>query len=153
MEKQPANSKLRLGRHSGAYHVYLITTVTQGRFPVFSSFEYSRLLVMHMQALERSGHVQSLAFVVMPDHLHWLLRLYPGYRLEAVMKLLKGRSAAGINRLRRGSGKLWQDGYHDHALRQEEDMVGIARYIVMNPVRAGLVRSVREYPHWDAVWL
>ncbi len=153
MEKQAANARLRQGRHSGAHHVYLITAVTHGRNPVFSSFEYSRFLVRQMRALECSGHVQSLAFVVMPDHLHWLFQLYPGYRLEAVLKLLKGRSATGINRLRGLRGKLWQDGYHDHAVRQEEDVAGIARYIVMNPVRAGLVKSVREYPHWDAVWL
>ncbi len=27
-----------------------------------------------------------------------------------------------------------------------------ARYIIANPVRAGLVYSVRDYPYWDAVW-
>ena len=34
-----------------------------------------------------------------------------------------------------------------------EDLVGVARYIVANPVRAGLVNRVGEYPYWDAVWL
>jgi REP element-mobilizing transposase RayT len=47
----------------------------------------------------------------------------------------------------------WQEGFHDHALRREEDLRDIARYIVLNPVRAGLVRNIREYPLWDAVWL
>jgi hypothetical protein len=37
-------------------------------------------------------------------------------------------------------------------IRREEDLVSIARYIVANPLRAGIVKSVREYPHWDAVW-
>jgi len=56
---------------------------------------------------------------------------------------------------RRGNAPkaIWQAGYHDHALRKEEDIRDVARYIVMNPVRAGLVRSVREYPLWDAKWL
>ena len=35
----------------------------------------------------------------------------------------------------------------------DEDLVAVARYIVANPVRAGLVKNVRDYPHWDAVWL
>jgi REP element-mobilizing transposase RayT len=48
---------------------------------------------------------------------------------------------------------IWQDGYHDHALRSEENLQDAARYIVMNPVRAGLVESIREYPLWDAKWL
>jgi len=51
------------------------------------------------------------------------------------------------------SHPIWQDGYHDHALRAEESLEDVARYIVMNPVRAGLVKSVREYPLWDAKWL
>ncbi|MFP3408382.1 transposase, partial [Pseudomonas sp. SIMBA_065] len=48
---------------------------------------------------------------------------------------------------------IWQPGYQDHALRREERLVHVARYIVANPLRAGLVKSVRDYPHWDAVWL
>ena len=49
--------------------------------------------------------------------------------------------------------RISQAGYYDHALRQEEDMQKIARYIVANPIRAGLVNKVGDYPHWDAIWL
>ena len=42
---------------------------------------------------------------------------------------------------------LWQDGFYDHVLRREEDSLAIAAYIVANPVRAGLVKSVTEYPY------
>ncbi|MCF6281296.1 MAG: hypothetical protein L3J28_03650 [Candidatus Polarisedimenticolaceae bacterium] len=42
---------------------------------------------------------------------------------------------------------------HDRAIRKEEDLVAIARYIVANPLRAGLVKSIKDYPHWDCVWL
>jgi len=49
--------------------------------------------------------------------------------------------------------RIWQDGFHDHALRQEEDLAEVARYIVANPLRAGLVERVGDYSHWDAVWL
>jgi putative transposase len=38
-------------------------------------------------------------------------------------------------------------------LRDEDDVKDWARYIVANPVRAGLVKRVGDYPHWDAVWL
>lgn len=48
---------------------------------------------------------------------------------------------------------LWAPGFHDHALRREESIVDAARYIVLNPVRAGLVRCAGDYPFWDAVWL
>ena len=42
---------------------------------------------------------------------------------------------------------------YDHALRADEDVLAAARYIVANPLRAGLVGSIRDYPFWDAVWL
>ena len=48
---------------------------------------------------------------------------------------------------------LWQTGYYDHAIRKDEDIQAIARYIVANPIRAGLVTKVGDYSHWDAVWL
>ncbi|MEW2970339.1 transposase, partial [Pseudomonas aeruginosa] len=39
------------------------------------------------------------------------------------------------------------------ALRKDEDVRVAARYIIANPIRAGLVRKAGEYPHWDCVWL
>nr|EPB97991.1 hypothetical protein L321_00197 [Pseudomonas plecoglossicida NB2011] len=51
------------------------------------------------------------------------------------------------------SAPVWQAGYHDRALRREEDVVMAARYIIANPLRAGLADKVGDYPHWDAVWV
>jgi hypothetical protein len=48
---------------------------------------------------------------------------------------------------------IWQAGFHDRAMRKEENLQAFARYIVANPVRAGLVNRVGDYPHWDAMWL
>lgn len=50
-------------------------------------------------------------------------------------------------------GRLWQPGFHDHAVRREESLEAIARYIVANPLRAGLVKKVGDYPLWDAIWV
>ena len=49
--------------------------------------------------------------------------------------------------------RLWQTGFHDHALRREEDLAATARYLIANPLRAGLVQRVGDYPFWDAVWV
>ncbi|MNO00306.1 hypothetical protein D3C81_2201730 [compost metagenome] len=70
------------------------------------------------------------------------------------MQRLKSRSAIAINRLTGNIGRpLWQRGFHDHALRREEDLAAVARYVVANPLRAKLVPRLGDYPHWDAVWL
>ena len=42
--------------------------------------------------------------------------------------------------------RLWQDGYYERVLRQEEDAQAFARYIVNNPIRAGLVETPEDYP-------
>ena len=144
--------RLRLGRHSLENQAYLLTTVTERRRPVFSDLGNARVLVREIRRLDEAQEVESLAFVVMPDHLHWLITLPAGRNLGRVMQLLKGRSARAI-RLQEDGGALWQAGYHDHALRREEDLRAVARYLVHNPLRAGLATRVGDYPHWDAVWL
>jgi hypothetical protein len=58
-----------------------------------------------------------------------------------------------VNRVRGTRAPVWARAFHDRALRQDDDMLEVARYIICNPLRARLVRSVREYPFWDAVWL
>jgi REP element-mobilizing transposase RayT len=89
----------------------------------------------------------------MPDHFHWLMQLLPGAELSGVVQSVKGRTASRINRSARAQGsKLWQPGFHDHAVRREEDLGALARYIVENPLRAGLVQNVADYALWDSVW-
>ena len=69
------------------------------------------------------------------------------------MRRLKGRSARGINTQLGRTGTVWQTGFHDHALRNNENMQDIARYVIANPLRAGLVRQIGDYALWDAAWL
>jgi REP element-mobilizing transposase RayT len=145
--------ELTKGRCSEHGRAYLITTITMSRVPVFSDFDAARLLTSEMRSLNNAGVVESLAWVVMPDHLHWVFNLGEATDLSAVMKSLKAKASREINRLNGKKGSVWQPGFHDHALRREEDFLAIARYVVMNPVRAGLVKSVKDYPHWDSVWL
>ena len=67
--------------------------------------------------------------------------------LSQTVQSVKSMTSKSLNQ------SLWQKGFHDRAIRHDEDIVAIARYIIANPVRAGLVKSIRDYPHWDAVWL
>ena len=69
------------------------------------------------------------------------------------MQRIKGRSAISINRVLGNQGQLWQKGFHDRAIRKEEDLQAIARYVVANPLRACLVDKIGDYPLWDAIWL
>ena len=144
-------NSLRKGRHSEPDRDYLVTTVVNGREPVFSDLYAARRLVAELRRLEEDSVVRWLAWVVMPDHFHGLLTLLPSQRLDATMNLLKGRSSRGVNLLLDRQGSLWQPGFHDPALRQEEARAAVARYVLANPLRSGLVKAIGDDPHWDSV--
>lgn len=143
---------LRKGRISLPGHYYLVTTVTHERQRWFTDFSHGCVVAREIHALDNAGLVKSLAWVLMPDHLHWLLRI-DHVSLSEVMARLKGRTAYMINCRTGDRGSVWQPGFHDHGLRRDEDLLAAARYIVANPIRAGIVDSVKRYPFWDAVWL
>ncbi|MEE8874737.1 REP-associated tyrosine transposase [Pseudomonas helleri] len=148
MPTQASNCRLRKGRFSQPGQIYVLTSVVKQRRVVFKDWHIGRLLVNQFREAENAGLVASLAWVVMPDHFHWLIQLQQG-SLAELMCQVKSRSSKAIN----GQGAIWQRGYHDRAVRREEDLKMIARYIVMNPIRAGLVQKVGDYPLWDAIWI
>ena len=144
---------MRNGRHSECNRIYHITTATYQRAPIFNNLLLGRCVVRALMRQHRDGHIDSLAFVVMPDHLHWLLRLRSDRTLGVCMSLAKSLSAREIRQHCGLRETVWQRGYHDRALRKEDDVVRIARYIIANPLRAGLVDSIGQYPLWDAKWV
>ncbi|MCQ4252141.1 transposase [Pseudomonas stutzeri] len=141
-----SSRRLRAGRWSSEGQIYLVTAVTKERKAVFRDFKAARILVGVLRDDAARGSHLTLAFVVMPDHVHWLLALQ-----QASLSQLVGR-VKSISAKRIGC-PVWQDGFHDRALRKEEDVRATARYVVANPLRAGLVERIGDYPHWDAVWL
>jgi REP-associated tyrosine transposase len=145
-------SELLRGRASIGSQIYLVTTVTRNRIRLFTNLYVGRIVVRTLHCQEIAADATTLAYVVMPDHLHWLVQLRPGRNLSHVVQLAKGRSAFGINRALGTRDCVWQQSFHDRALRREENLEDAARYVVCNPLRAGLVRRLNEYALWDAVW-
>jgi REP element-mobilizing transposase RayT len=87
----------------------------------------------------------------MPDHLHWLMTLVAGEGLSSLVGRFKGRTARVVNVHRGLSGRVWQPGFHDRAIRDETDLHGAFVYIVENTVRAGLVSRPEDYPFWGTI--
>ena len=153
-EPNVGQHRLRRGRRSLTNHIYHVTTATAGRKRIFSELESGRMVVRSIMRLEKTGRAATKAFVIMPDHLHWLLQLPEGSSLSSTVGSMKSQSGNSINQLLgKSSSPVWQRGFHDHALRRDEDIMRIARYIVANPLRAGLVGSIGDYPLWDSIWV
>ena len=143
----------RIGRRSIVHQIYHVIASTSDRKPEFLNFEIARQVTRSLASSDNEGITTTLAFVVMPDHLHWLMQLHDSKRLPVCIGRMKSLSAKLIRSHSESSGPVWQRGYFDRAIRQEEDLVAVSRYIVANPIRAGLVKSIGQYPHWDAVWM
>lgn len=141
------SSRLRKGRASIPGQAYLITSTTHERNPLFQDPLKARILCQSFLKMDALALSRTLCFVVMPDHFHWMMVLGEGRSLSQVVKMYKNRTARMLG------GRIWQTGFHDRAIRREEDLLPVARYVVANPVRAGIVKSVREYSYWDAIWL
>jgi putative transposase len=149
----PHRDNLLKGRVSLPLHAYHVTTCTEARRPIFRDFACARLLVAEMRRLHEAELLDSLAWVVMPDHLHWLFQLGERESLSSTIKRLKARSALAIGRHVEPGAPIWQRGFYDHAIRGGDDLLVVARYIVANPLRAGLVEHIGDYPLRDAIWL
>ena len=84
------------------------------------------------------------AWVIMPNHVHLLLT--PHSQVSAFLRRLKGYSARQANQLLGQTGqRFWQEESYNHCVRSAEEFRRIEGYILANPVKAGLARSVDEY--------
>jgi REP element-mobilizing transposase RayT len=90
------------------------------------------------------------AVVVMPDHVHILLRPlrdesgWP-FPLVDILQCFKGATAHRINKLMGTSGPVWEEESFDHVLRSDESLKEKCEYIRQNPVVAGLVGKQEDY--------
>ena len=146
-------ANLRRGRSSENGQIYLITFCTVDRANIFSNREFARTFVLSLHSRSLLRQSKLLCWVLMPDHWHGLIELGPLDALSTLTGRIKGATAHAVNSVRGTRGVVWSDGFHDRALRTEEDLLDVARYIVLNPVRAGLVQRAGEYSWWDAIWL
>ena len=133
--------------------IYHITVVTKNRAPVFLDFNAACAAARcHHDQLVLADSVL-LAWVLMPDHAHWLVQLGEQDVLEKMVARLKCASARSVNKTLGRSGSLWGRAFHEHVLRDERQLVANARYLVCNPLRAGLVTRLGDYPFWNSTWL
>lgn len=87
--------------------------------------------------------------VAMPNHVHFVVspaRKQP-IPLRLALRQWKGRTARLSNLALDRTGAFWQEDWFDRWLRTEAEAARVADYIRENPVKAGLVRAWRDWPH------
>ena len=91
-----------------------------------------------------------IRWCIMPNHVHVLVYLYPGYSMSEVMHSWRSYSSHKANQLLARNGDFWMKEYHDRYIRDEEHLRNVIDYIDRNPVKAGLVNSPSDWPWCSA---
>lgn len=137
--------------YRGPYR-YFLTFCTFDRRGVFLESLVAITVLSQFRTTARELDFAILAYCLMPDHAHLLLEgTTDDADLQRFVKRAKQRS--GQTYAHHTRGRLWQEGYYDRVLRAEEESRAVARYVIENPVRAGLVDRPGRYPHLGSdVW-
>lgn len=127
---------------------YFITTCVAGRRKVLSCEDIHTVFREEWQGLlERHGWAVG-RYVIMPDHVHFFLKPSPESTRSLSMTIGRWKEWTARRVLRLGGERppLWQPEFFDHVLRSTESRQEKWRYVRENPVRAGLVMSVADWP-------
>jgi REP element-mobilizing transposase RayT len=131
---------------------YFLTFCARDRVPVFNDTHIAEQTLAQFRRTSALECFAILAYCLMPDHAHLLvegLSINSDFRRFA--KMAKQRSGGAYARSRHA--RLWQEGYYERVLREDDDARELARYIINNPVRGDLVESPADYPFLGSdVW-
>ena len=123
---------------------YSVTICTFHHLRAFSDVDFARLAKEKLLSTAAKFRFALIAYALMPDHVHLLpLGECDDSDLEAFIR--SWNTQTGYAWRRRGGSKLWQEGYFERVIRNDVNLYLAARYIVMNPVRAGLVENPTQY--------
>ena len=136
--------RLREFDYKGRF-TYFLTICVEHRAPVFENFPFALWAIEQLLQQAQLRDFAVLAYCLMPDHVHIVLE---GRDDNANLRSLmySWNTLTGFEWRRRTGLRLWQSGYYDHVLRERDNPLSVCRYVLMNPVRAGLVREPELYP-------
>jgi REP element-mobilizing transposase RayT len=105
-------------------------------------------VVEHLLRLFHSQRYDLRAWVVMPNHVHALFKV-DTTPMSEIVEGWKSCTSREAGKLLGRRGQFWEEDYWDTFMREAEDEQKTLRYIENNPVKAGLVRDLKDWP-WSS---
>jgi len=127
------------------FHRYFLTFCTNQRRDLFAQIEIVDLVHAQIVRASNEEDFAIIAYCFMPDHVHLLIQ-GTSERSDCKRFMTKAKQYSGFNYSQTFRDVLWQRYGYERVLREEETTVAVARYILRNPIRAGLVQDVLDYP-------
>jgi len=133
-------------------HRYHVRSGTWNRHPHFSDASIACPARSQLMQLALAFGFAVHAYCFMPDHVHLLVEGTASRSwLPAFVDRWKQATAYTIGRPR--GIRLWQPGYFERVLREQESSRAMARYIMENPIRGRIARRVGEFPFAWCLWM
>jgi adenine-specific DNA methylase len=155
----PKNPSLRISKRKYLPHwqldgaTYFLTFVTHDRLELN---EAAKQTVLDACQFFNGKRYTTFALVIMPDHVHWLLKPLPTndrayWTLTSITHSIKSFTAKEIPKVMKHIGKLWQIESYDRIIRDEREFLDTWEYIRQNPIKDGLSELPEDYPFfWEA---
>ncbi|MCB2199353.1 transposase [bacterium] len=121
--------------------IYFLTLVTKDRHLYFDSPEVRKMILEAFDHHTRKQSGEVIAWVIMPDHLHIVIRQGTNRFSHLIRQFKRGTNLAFLGK----QGTLWQPRFWEHRVRDEQDLRKYLDYIHANPVLAGLVELPEDY--------
>jgi putative transposase len=125
--------------------VFFATTKTSMARRLLQSERNAMLLIDVLRSNVAAGKFQLHDFVIMPDHLHLLMTLPGDIAIEKAMQLIKGGFSYRLKKEFGLQGEVWQRGFSEVRISDEQSFLQHREYIAQNPVKAGLVATAEQY--------
>jgi REP-associated tyrosine transposase len=135
---------LKTFAYVGLYR-YFLTFCTHGRRRHFTTAEPVAVALSHILQTAREQHFAILAYCFMPDHLHLLIEAQVE-DADCRQFISRSKQFSGFYFRKTFGDSLWQRYGYERTLKDDEATLSVVRYILENPLRAGLVRAVGDYP-------
>jgi putative transposase len=148
----PINKKTAHKQKTPGDTIALVTIQTIDNEMIFRDPQLASIIARMLTGQRLFLDAKWLSWVLMPDHWRGLLHLGEQPLIKAVARF-KTTTTLALNQHLNVSGSFWQKSFAHRLLGADEDLLLIARDLILAPVRDGLVTRVGDYPYWDAVWL
>ncbi|MBU4352864.1 MAG: transposase [Nanoarchaeota archaeon] len=137
--------------------IVFITGVTRKRQHFLRAESDVNLLFETLRNVQLIHPFRLLAYVLLPDHFHWLMRVVSeSGNFSEVMQSIKRNFTLNYKHAHHINTTLniWQPRFWDHVIRNEHDLEKHFDYVHWNPVKHGYVRYPEDWPHSTyAHWL
>jgi len=127
--------------------VFFVTTKTSMARRILQSERNATLLMEVLRSNVAAGKFRLHEFVIMPDHLHLLMTVPRDTTIERAMQLVKGGFSFRVRKEYGFRGEVWQRGFSEVRVSDQESFLNFRKYIQQNPVEAGLAESAELYPY------